>query len=782
MQEFADLVREYQWRINASFQSETVSNEEAVQLVYKFQNVLRQFSLFFTGIRQNRLPAFLISGNLVTMSDKKSCFSSAFPNMNFITTIPNYLNFLRSHTHFLANIMYNSIEKWDRKMAETIGYSTIPSLFQNGWCAEEDALWCDFLVHYVDRICGVESGFDVPDGKHFAVFRGFFIEKLCLDYLQVSLFPDLERINWDPNIRNERVRLKFDGNHLLPSEYIRKLEVTAKSILEKLRINLPRVPVSVRRLLAQISEKELRIGICKLNGVRLACLFFINCALVPILNDPYLIGIEKREAFVFEDLANLFFFCNFQAIRYPPPFVLSLFAELNPKNFLIDSMVSDLIDSVKDNVSLSDFHEEVFARVAPTYQKTALFLPIDLFYLHKASVSEKDNVEIDPALLSPFDFLLNLPPAINKEEQYDMMSVTLKPPQVDESYELPEPISISAEVEDAFQTVLDIFPAHLAETATPKDVLGFLMRKEHDVRTIQCLQQAIAHVDALEKYTRREITCYKIIQDAQQELMVTSALELSELRILFHRTFSLNNSLLCTANKILIRTIFKSHLFRWLSEFDDDIPSYFTDFKKYRSRMCGIADSVLRILEKHGQKQMPNKELGDESVDVIRKTVFALLIDRITLNMYLTIDRNVVRHVREVMDASVERWKKVKVVDEKLDALLHGTGLLEKGVEILITALCSDVFSTMLHFLLKAIETIVSSLGTQDRDMQLAAISWVLVHSNVEKLIYWYLFINKFCRQDIIIDSVGGMNISYFSLFTRAMQKNIIPQAKPKHA
>ena len=393
-------------------------------------------------------------------------------------------------------------------------------------------------------------------------------------------------------------------------------------------------------------------------------------------------------------------------------------------------------------------------------------------------MNEKDNTSIDPAMLSTFDFLLNLPPQINQEDQYDMMAVDLKPPQLNESYDLPPPLDLTVEVEDAFRTVLEDFPAHLAETVPPKEVLGFLMRKEKDVRTIQCLQKAIENVDSLQQYTNREITCFKIIHNAQRELLVTSQLELSELRILFHRTRNLNSSLLCTAYKILIRRIFKSHLFRWLSEFDDDIPSYFRDGEKYKKRMGMITDSVLKILEKHGQKQMPNKTLNVKSQNQIRKTVYALLLDRITLNDFLTMDKTIVQQVREIINASQERWKAIKVLDEKLDKLLHGTRLLEKGVEILITAMGSDVFSTMLHFLLKAIETIVSSLGTKDPRMQMAAIAWVLVHSNVEKLIYWYLFTNKFYQRDMMIDSVGGLDVKYFLQFMTVMNKQVIPHVK----
>ena len=191
-----------------------------------------------------------------------------------------------------------------------------------------------------------------------------------------------------------------------------------------------------------------------------------------------------------------------------------------------------------------------------------------------------------------------------------------------------------------------------------------------------------------------------------------------------------------------------------------------------------ITDSVLKILEKHGQKQMPNKTLNVKSQNQIRKTVYALLLDRITLNDFLTMDKTIVQQVREIINASQERWKAIKVLDEKLDKLLHGTRLLEKGVEILITAMGSDVFSTMLHFLLKAIETIVSSLGTKDPRMQMAAIAWVLVHSNVEKLIYWYLFTNKFYQRDMMIDSVGGLDVKYFLQFMTVMNKQVIPHVK----
>jgi hypothetical protein len=48
------------------------------------------------------------------------------------------------------------------------------------------------------------------------------------------------------------------------------------------------------------------------------------CIRVPVIKNPAFIGVDSDNCFMLDDLANLFFFTNFQAVVFTPPLVYSM--------------------------------------------------------------------------------------------------------------------------------------------------------------------------------------------------------------------------------------------------------------------------------------------------------------------------------------------------------------------------------------------------------------------------------------------------------------------------
>jgi hypothetical protein len=316
----SELIRVYQSKASQSSLREATFGADSTSSVYEFQKVLRQLALFYTSVSQSNTPeffSFLLSGVPFAMDNhslRSSCLSD-FVSPNFIFSMPNLFNFLRTNAQIFSLIVFSAIEE-RRIDHQFISFSTIPALFQNGWCIEESDLWSEFLSHYLTHISAY-CDYVGPTSPHLAPFRAFFIQKLILDYLPLSVSSDLGKFLFHPEARRARVQFTFDAAKLLHRDYIRIINSTARGIMSKLRLHLARVPLSVRRLLTNISNSPFKFGSCAKSGLEKASFFFVNCALIPVIREPILLGIDVDPVFLLDDLADMFFYFNFLDVLLP---------------------------------------------------------------------------------------------------------------------------------------------------------------------------------------------------------------------------------------------------------------------------------------------------------------------------------------------------------------------------------------------------------------------------------------------------------------------------------
>jgi hypothetical protein len=189
----ADLIRMYQSEFGfPATQGEEISNK-LLPSISEFQRTLRGLSLFYAAISNVNGRFFLplvVTGNLRLGAARPAPhYSAAFPDMNTLTSLPNYLTFLRNRPRYFSFLMCKLIER-DADMAPLISFSTIPAVFQNGWCYEESERWSRFLQSYVDHLYRSNQPL-LPESAHFVPIRSFLLQKLGLEYLQLSVVSDL---------------------------------------------------------------------------------------------------------------------------------------------------------------------------------------------------------------------------------------------------------------------------------------------------------------------------------------------------------------------------------------------------------------------------------------------------------------------------------------------------------------------------------------------------------------------------------------------------------------
>jgi hypothetical protein len=118
------------------------------------------------------------------------------------------------------------------------------------------------------------------------------------------------------------------------------------------------------------------------TGVALSSFLFVNCALVPVLRKPILIGVDAESCFVTDDLANLLSSCNCPSVLMTPPFICAVLAYHSADDLQIAPMIAELI-ARDSGGSSAEFREAQLIGMCPEYRKVAQFLPIDLSKIHK---------------------------------------------------------------------------------------------------------------------------------------------------------------------------------------------------------------------------------------------------------------------------------------------------------------------------------------------------------------------------------------------------------------
>lgn len=779
-----DLILKYQSTLQSSCNHSTQITNNSLELLSKFQNFLRQSSILYNAICKydpEQLCALLLSGNIVSMTkNKKPHFTRAFPNQSFVNQSTYLIQFLRENLHFTATLFFKAIQD-NLVDAKFVSFSTIPTLFQNGWCVEEDLLWSTFLTCFLCQMDAVKP-LD-PNSPLFYPFKAFFIQKLSLDYFQITLAPDLQSFIDDKDISALRVNFDFDAVHMMPTQYINRISKAASNIMQKMSMYLSIVPLSVRRLLAQISATQLVINYNTYNDLELANFFFINCCLLPAISEPHMIGLDAAGSpqFVFDDLANLFFFSNYMNLRFHPPFVFTMTAVLDSNQFKTKKLVNSLIET-SNSEPVGVFYEALIQQASDRYQKTVTFMPLDLYLIHLAFVQYSESLssvlnESGQKSLKSLDYLLTVKPEVIKEQQYNMFTQTMKMPHLTPTY---VPTKLTS-AERCFKTVFSNLSVTSFDSLGPLKAMEFELTKSQIRKDTEFSCALELTLDIYKKdegqiinFLKTQIENLNKTASADNELAIDIQLQFSDLKNLAKRTLLLCTRLTSAAIRMLIHYLIKNYCLQRIAHLDGHKQTYTKNAEPFFELYNEVLETCRKEIENNVTCDKVDAEMKENSLVQFKNILFFTLLDRISISSFIE-SRDDQREIITTMINQM-KWKSNPKVQDALAypemmADTSDVNILMRGVELMIGAVSSSTISLAVHLILNAISTVVSAISKKSDPEKLGCVMWVVLHSNIEALYYIYKFIGHFYSSSIhLVDICGNENVKYWIFFTKAFQ------------
>ncbi|OHS96173.1 hypothetical protein TRFO_10086 [Tritrichomonas foetus] len=781
-----DFILEYQSKIQASCSHSSQVTNDSLDSLYKLQNVLRQSSVLYNAICKSDvvvLCALLLSGNInSTTKEKKPFFTRAFSNSNFVNQSTYLITFLRDNLHFTATLFFKAIES-NTIDAKFVSFSTIPTLFQNGWCVEEDLLWSTFLTCYL-RQFDLMDQID-PNSKLFFPFKAFFLQKLSLDYLQLALAPDLQSFIDDQDIPSLRVNFEFDAIHMMPKLYINRIQQAAISIIKKLELYLDRVPLSVRRLLTQISASIMKIGFNQYSDISLSNFFFVNCCLVPVITEPHLIGLDAAGSpqFVFDDLANLFFFSNFNNMRFPPPFVFSMTSVLDTKNFDARRLVDSLVNS-SNLEPIAEIHESLFQLASDRYQKSVNFMPLDLYYIHKAFVKFSPEIsqycldENGQKSMTSFDYLMKMNPEVNHEQAFNMFTQQMRLPNPPTPSFVPKKLT---SIERCYKTAFTNLSLTQFEIVGPVQAMEFELEKAKRRNETEFAVALQLTLDSYKKdptqiteFLHSQIESLDKVANVDMDLAIDVKLTYNNIQSLYRRTLQLCTRLTSAAIRMLIHYLIKNHCLQRIAYLDAHKNFYINNIEEFYNLYNSVLQTCAKVIERTAKCDKVDPEMRTKSLNLFKNILYFTLLDRISISSFIENRADLGSIIQTII--SEMKWNSDQRVQEAIASAQNMTStsnvnILMRGVELLIGAVSSSTISMAFHLVLKAISTVVTAVGKCTEKARIGCIMWVIIHSNIELLFYVYKFINHFYGQNIqLVDICGNENVRYWKTFARVFE------------
>jgi hypothetical protein len=732
----------------------------------EYQSSLRRLSLLLTtiGTKTARLYSLVLSGNLVFDATRAiSRWTNAFPNANILTSMPSFLNFLRQNPQFFSFLIFSS-NSHKPADAHFLAYSTIPAIFQAGWCVEESVLWLQFLESYLEHMVTRCKSLTI-NSPHLKPFEAFFLQKLAFDFIQVSMVADVEALLFTSRAKECRLQFKKAGPYLVPDEYMDIVFTGALSIVDKLRSQMWRVPIVVRRLLATISRLSLRIPLPH-TGVDLACFFFVSCVLVPVLKDPIIMGIDEDSCFVTDDLANLLLSSNCPSALIVPPIICAFFVSHNPSSLRITPMITELTKRCDATEFSTEFQELELIGSCAEYRKVAIFLPLDLYKVHKAAVAygAHGGRFLTPGALVSFDYLLTAHPEIDNALIFDIFAVDLAMPLVPESdteWEIDLPIRIRS----CFLSVFSEVPASLFECADPSTVVGHYRLRPIGSAHRNGIDVILKNLCFLRQFLISEISTFQSSRASRVDLSIRGRLRFNELKILLQRVFLLNSTIFYSVNKLLIRVSIRAYLFQEISKYDDRIEGFVNDgrqdFVDFSSAVITALWAVLAT-----RYPSPLSPARTQYEILLKNTFYCLLVDRVQIANFMRLDR-----VRKALQRAVigEQWSALCA----RAAGFFRPAVLTAGTGLIASAMRDCPFTKMLNFALRAIGAIASVVPV-DHSERTALIDGAVaccVANCGEGLLFvivWGFFVDWFFPQGThLLDIVGGLDARDWMSFDR---------------
>jgi hypothetical protein len=284
-----------------------------------------------------------------------------------------------------------------------------------------------------------------------------------------------------------------------------------------------------------------------------------------------------------------------------------------------------------------------------------------------------------------------------------------------------------------------------------RDALAFYRKlgNLHEISEFQfCLEKVDQEADQVGWFLSSEIQYFKDCEEKNHELYIESRLEMKEANILLQRGQILQASLTAASHRILVNYLFTRYLFQAISDFETNLAVYVQNYQEFTRFVNKLTKKFFEVIE----RGFGNENIHKVCRKIVFKHLYCMLVDRIPLHFFLRESPGMGNCVQFIMDNLDRR---------RLEEMARGSSkwirLLEKGVEGLIPMLGTDSFAKFCHFLLKTMNTIVDAVGSDDKSVIKGVVTWVVIHSSLEQLMGWHLFVHHFFRDVTMVDIVGGV-------------------------
>jgi hypothetical protein len=243
------------------------------------------------------------------------------------------------------------------------------------------------------------------------------------------------------------------------------------------------------------------------------------------------------------------------------------------------------------------------------------------------------------------------------------------------------------------------------------------------------------------------------------------------------RTGCFTQKIFCAANKLLIRLLVRSHLFRQFADLEGSVSPIVQPGGTFPDFARSISRTFWRIIQQRHSPVYPLRRslFGNFLDDVL----FCFVVNRITLPQFIAARPDLQERIDMVLDR--DRWLPLQQFGQSAPSLLSKPKLLESQVEALSQAFASEHFADMLHLALQTVEVVASGIP-KDNTPELTTVQilkrglcWIVTHEDLELFIHWRCFITHFFpKGNRLVDIVGGLDATawryYDDIFNQIRQ------------
>ena len=375
---------------------------------------LRHLSLIRCQIMQNKpdkLNRLLRSQTLQGLKFASYMYCPAFVDSNRMNHFMYFVSFLRQNPELFARLLYNCAKQFPRRVNE-LAYSLFLSLFQQGWCAEEDTALANVLICLADLQLSdqVDAGFMPISGTPprkllyslsdlecscakmqplISFITSYLFNAASLSYFQSSLAPLILKLYGMSQLRD--IQNTFDFDHetakVAPWDYWREICGYALEVYRALISCLELLPPGVYLLFRHLRDLKVNLKLVFFEA-------FVNKA----LDNPSFLGLLPWHPshggwHPSKDIADVFRTKYVQDLKSKSTAVLALLLERFEAyhHIDLDALIDKLCNMTPEMCSFM-INEAELLSTNPGFPKELLITGSDLCTLQHATLLEKDNV------------------------------------------------------------------------------------------------------------------------------------------------------------------------------------------------------------------------------------------------------------------------------------------------------------------------------------------------------------------------------------------------------